>query len=92
MSGTMDGFTVGATEVVDIASTDYTFTSPSICALYVSVGGTLVAKLAEDATSRTWGTVAAGSYIYGTFSKIIKSGTSATVIGLIPNGMGATGL
>ena len=77
-------------EVVDISSTDYTFTSLTISALHnaTSSGGTVVAKLLGDTGNSTW-YIAAGKSVPGCFAKVIKSGTSLTaanaIIGLTSN-------
>lgn len=79
-----------SSEVVNISSTDHTFTSPSIVALHnaTSAGGTVVAQLMNDATSRPW-FIPAGGYVYGCFKKVIKAGTTLTAASAI---IGVTGI
>lgn len=75
-----------SSEVVNIASADYTFTSKSIVAIYIGVSGDVIAQLAGDATARTWKNCVQGTYLLGAFVKVTKVGTTAT------NLIGVTGI
>jgi hypothetical protein len=79
-------------EVVNLASTDYTFTI-SVDELYVGGAGTVIAQLSGDATARTYLGVAAGTVLRGAFIKITKTGTTATgLIGRSRSSEGPAGL
>lgn len=70
-------------ELVDISSTDHTFTKQTL-AIVSSGAGTIVAQLRGDSTSRSW-PVVAGIPLPGNFSKIVRAGTTGglTIIGMV---------
>jgi len=72
--------TVFTSVVVDLSTTDFTFTSPDndIRGVYVSVTGTIVGRLRGDSIDTTWNNVPVGDFLRA-FSVIRKTGTTATV-------------
>lgn len=66
-------------EVVDISSTDHTFTIKNITAIKNNSGvsGTVVARLWGDNADRTW-KVASGELLLGRFKSVTRTGTTLT--------------
>lgn len=67
------------TEVVDISTTDHTFTL-KVQSIYCNATGTLIVELKGDAdgTSRPY-EVTQGQVLFGAFRKVVLSGTSAAL-------------
>lgn len=67
-------------EVVDISAADHAFSNPTTC-LHVGVAGDIVVEElgTGEGVQRTYKNVEAGMFV-GRFTKIIKTGTTATDI------------
>ncbi|MDX1968029.1 MAG: hypothetical protein SFV23_12715 [Planctomycetaceae bacterium] len=66
---------------VDISSTDFDVIAAlgfPCTAIYVGTGGTVIAELVGDSTSRTYKNVPDGTELLGRFSSVIRTGTTAT--------------
>lgn len=74
-------------EVVDISSANYTFSSKAITAIYCNAAGTVIGRLVGDAADSTW-VVTASQYLLGRFKSVTKVGTTLTAAG---NMVGVTG-
>src|SRR5574341_116200 len=64
-------------EAVNIGGGDHTFSFP-IDGIYVGGAGNIVARLRGDSSDRTWVGVVAGLYIFGDFSVVRQTLTTAT--------------
>jgi hypothetical protein len=72
----MRGDRVKDYEIVDISATDHTFAS-KVAAIYCGTAGNVVVRLRGGSADRTIA-VQAGSYLYGDFTIVRKTNTTAT--------------
>ena len=72
-------------EIVDISSTDHTFTIQTITRLHnaTNTAGTVVVRLRGDGTTNSNRYIPAGGVIDGFFAMVVRSGTSLTATGAI---------